>query len=115
MITVNYPEKPIAMKNLHLVFFNEEYVNQIARLMMADHVECFLDMSQDMENDRPKSFEEAQAYFDGVRGSLVEGYLPELLSDFRTALYAAVEKVQVDLKNAKFTKDGLDDIEVEIS
>ncbi len=114
MITVNYPEKPINMKNLHLVFFNKEYVEQIARLMVADHLECFLDMAQDMDK-RPQSFAETETYLDGVKCSLSEGYLPELLSDFREALYEAVEKVQFELKNVKITKEGLDDVEIEVS
>lgn len=115
MITVNYPEKTISMKNLNQVLFNEDFIKQIARLMIADHIECFHDMSQDMEGDRPKTFKEAEAYFDGVKSSLTEGSLPDLLSDFRTSLYEAIENATVDLKNVTVTADGMDDIEVEIS
>lgn len=115
MITVNYTDKPIAMKNLHLVFFNQSYVEQIARLLVADHVECFVDMIDDMEDEGPQTFAETQKYFDGVKTSLVEGYLPDLLPAFNEALVAAVEKVQLELKAVKLNEEGLQDVEIEIS
>ena len=115
MITVKYADKPITMDNLHLVFFDQSCIAQIARLMVADHVECFVDMIDDMVDECPQTFAETQKYLDGAKTSLVECYLPYLLPAFKEALVAAVEKVQLELKAIKLNKEGLRDVEIEIS
>lgn len=114
MITVAYQEQNIGMKNLNTVLFREDLIAQLAKLLVSDHVECFLDMAQDMP-DAPQNYTETNQYLQGVKASLVEGFLPDLLSDFRQALYEAIDEVQIDLKSVTVSENGVEDIVVEIN
>lgn len=114
MINVAYQEQNIGMKNLNTVLFRDDLIAQLAKLLVGDHVECFLDMAYDMP-DAPQNYTETKQYMQGVKASLVEGVLPDLLADFRYALYKAINEVQIDLKSVTVSENGIEDIVVEIN
>jgi hypothetical protein len=116
MITVTYADKNISMKNLNNVLFNEDCIKQIARLMVASQVECFMDMSNDMpENEGPKTFKEAVDFLESAKQNLEEGYMADVLSDFRQMLYAAVKATTINIKTVSMSENGIEDVVAEIA
>ena len=124
MITVKYEEPSlldelcgstdcIDMKNIHQILSDENHIKQIARLLIADHVESFLYVVSDMK-DPPKTFKETTQYLEGVKTSLVSGYLPNLIFEFQESLLQAIADVKVDVKTVELSSNGLEDAKIEI-
>lgn len=116
MITVQQTNETVSVKNLDKVLYNEELIKQLARTLVAGHVECHIDMAQDMgdEIDEIGTYADAECHLKAAQSS-VEDYMADLLTEFRDSLYNAVRSCKIDVKSIKLSKDGLDDADVHVS
>ena len=112
MITVQQTNETVSVKNLDKVLYNEELIKQLARTLVAGHVECHLDMAQDM-GDEIGTYADAECHLKAAQES-VEDYMEALLTEFRDSLYAAVRNCKIDVKSIKLSKKGLEDSDVEV-
>lgn len=113
MITTTLTNETVSVKNLQKVLFNQALIEQLARELVAGHVECHIDMAQDCDPGEFSTYSEAETYLKAAQSS-VEDYMADLLQDFRDSLYEAVRGVTVDVKSIKLSKDGLEDADVEV-
>lgn len=113
MITTVMTDETVSVKNLQKALYNQKLIEQLARELVASHVEAHIDMAQDCEPGDFNTYKEAEDYLKSAQQS-VEDYMADLLTDFRDSLYDAVRKVTVEVKSIKMTKDGMDDADVEV-
>jgi len=113
MITTVLTNETISVKNLQKALYNQELIKQLARELVASHVEAHIEMAADCDPGEFSTYSEAEAYLKDAQ-TTVEDHMADLLTDFRDMLYDAVRKVTVDVKSIKLSKDGLEDADVEV-
>ena len=113
MITTVLTNETISVKNLQKALYNQELIKQLARELVASHVEAHIEMAADCDPGEFNTYAEAEAYLKDAQ-TAVEDYMADLLTDFRESLYEEVRRVVVDVKSIKLSKDGLEDADVEV-
>ena len=113
MITTTQTNEKVSITYLQKVLHNQALIEQLARELVAGHVEAHLDMAADCDPGEFSTYSEAETYIKSARET-VEDYMADLLQEFRDGLYEAVRKVTVDVKSIKLSKDGLEDADVEV-
>lgn len=113
MITTVLTNEKVTVANLQKVLYNAELIKQLARELVASHVEAHIDMAADCDPGEFATYSEAESYLKDAQ-TTVEDYMDDLLTDFRDMLYDAVHEVTVDVKSIKLSKGGLEDADVEV-
>ena len=113
MITTVLTNETISVKNLQKALYNQELIKQLARELVASHVEAHIAMAADCDPGKFSTYSEAESYLKDAQ-TTVEDYVVDLLVDFRDMLYDAVLEVTIDVKSIKLSKDGLEDADVEV-
>lgn len=113
MITTKMTNETVKMTYLQKVLTNQEVIKQLARELVAGHVECHIDMCADMDPGEIGTYAEAEQYLKAAQES-VEDYMADLLTEFRDALYNEVRACKVNVKSIKLSKDGMEDADVEV-
>ena len=114
MITTVLTNETISVKNLQKVLYNQELIKQLARELVASHVEAHIEMAASRGPGEFNTYSEAEAYLKAAQES-IEDYMDDLLTEFRDSLYNAVCSCKIDVKSIKLSKDGLEDADVHVS
>lgn len=97
---------------LQKLLFDKELIKQLAIQLVAGQVEAHIEMGADGGNEYKTHVEAANMICNAK--STVEEYAADLLSEFRTALYAEIRNVEIEVRSTTFTNIGFDDAVVEV-
>ena len=112
MITMPAATDTISTRNIDKLLYDDKLIDQLAIQLVANHVECHIDMAADM-GDEISTFADADAHIQCAKLS-VEDYVADLLTEFREQLYSAIRRRTIEVKSVKIGKDGMSDADVDI-
>ncbi len=113
MITTVLTNETISVKNLQKALYNQELIKQLARELVASHVEALIEMAADCDPGEFSTYSEAESYLKDAQ-TTVEDYMGDLLTDFRDSLYEHIRLVEIDVKTVKLSAQGIEDADVEV-
>lgn len=113
MIEVTANQTAVPMQNLQKMLYSDELIKALATQLVAGQVEAHLEMISDY-GDEYKNFTDVESVLLAARDTAPD-YAEDLLSDFRDKLYEAMTRVNITVKAAKFSKEGVIDADILIS
>ena len=80
MITTVLTNEKVSINNLQKVLYNQELIKQLARELVASHVEAHIEMAADCDPGEFSTYSEAESYLKDTQ-TTVEDYIADLLTN----------------------------------